>query len=149
MLNLRVGLLNLWRYNRAILGVADPADGEFAVPVSLAAPLPVTVVSGGSAPDTAPLVSLSRSTVTMTAQVQALPAIPAGARAARVAVEGGAVRIATCQPQPTPTDGERWGDGTVWEVSGPDLLNLRVVAASGAPTLHVTYLGDAPSGGGL
>lgn len=139
-MNLRVSLLNLWRYNRALLGVADPEDPEFAVPVSRAAPMPVEViggsVGGGSAP--AGTVSVSRTTLALSDQAQALPGIPAEATGARIAVEGGAARIATAAPDPTATDGERWEGGSVWQVTGPDLRALRVVAASGNPNFHIT-----------
>lgn len=139
-MSLKLKLLNLWRYNRALLGVQDPSDGEFAVPVSEAAPLPVRVVGGsvgGGAP--AGTVSLSRTTLALSDQAQALPGIPAEATGARIAVEGGAARIATAAPDPTATDGERWEGGSVWQVTGPDLRALRVVAASGNPNFHITY----------
>ncbi|EYB67011.1 hypothetical protein DEIPH_ctg052orf0001 [Deinococcus phoenicis] len=143
-MNWRVNLLNFWRYNRAILGVADPEDAEFAVPVSDTAPLPVRVVGGnpggGGTGTPTQTISLSRIALALTAQAQALPNIPAGATGARVSVEGGVARVATAAPDPTPADGERWPDGSVWEVSGrTDLLAFRAVTASGNPKLQITY----------
>lgn len=141
-LNWKVSLLGFWRYNRAILGVADPADAESAVPVSDAAPLPVRVVSSPSA--AAPIASLTRTNLTLTAQAQALPAIPASATGARITVEAGDARIATAAPDPTATDGELWLEGSVWYVAGrADLLAFRAVAARSTPVLQITYTGAA------
>ncbi|WP_034382927.1 hypothetical protein [Deinococcus sp. YIM 77859] len=82
----------------------------------------------------------ARTSLVLTDQAQGLPDIPEGATAARIAVEGGVARVATAAPEPTANDGERWGDGSVWQISGrDDLLALRAVTASGAPKLSITY----------
>lgn len=138
----QVKLFEFWRFKRVLLGVPDPTDPESAVPVGPDAPLHVRVVDGAVGGGSGPTqtVSLSRTTLALTPQAQALPDIPAGATGARIAVEGGTARIATVAPPPTAADGESWGDGSVWRVSGrADLLAFRGVIASGAPTLCVTY----------
>ncbi|EYB69039.1 hypothetical protein DEIPH_ctg011orf0001 [Deinococcus phoenicis] len=126
----------------------DSVDYEKVAPVALyvfdqAAGKMVPVKSGqlGGGGTGAPTqtTSLSRTTLVLTGQAQALPNIPAEATGARIGVEGGVARIATAAPDPTPADGERWGDGSVWQVSGPDLRTLKAVAAGGNPKLSITY----------
>ena len=86
------------------------------------------------------LVPLSRQTLALTAAAQGLT-VPAGATAARISVRGGSASVAVTAPAPTATEGDLWADGSMWELSQPELAGFRAVIAAGAPALQITYLG--------
>lgn len=130
MFNFRVSLLNLWRYNRALLGVADPDDGEFAVPVSEASPLPVRVIGGGGVGGgSAPAVTATYPPQALTASAAEVPlTVPAGATHALVTVTSGRARLGLGNAATAPV----YAAGEGVEISGAQLAALRLIRDGGA-----------------
>ena len=142
-MNLRRSLENLFRGQAVLLTTRSKTDPQMAVPVTPDDPLPVTVVGGsvgGGGAAQADPVPLSRQSLTLTSAAQGLTA-PAGAVGARLSVRGGSASVAVTAPAPTASEGDLWPDGSMWELGQGELAGFRAVVASGAPVLHITYLG--------
>lgn len=106
------------------------------VPVTLAQPLPVTVISGGGA-----LAPKGYQQITTLSSAQALT-VPGGSTSAVVTVEGQAVRFRDDGTNPTASVGMPIAVGGSYTFNGAaDLAALKFIEQAASAKLNISYYG--------